>query len=390
MLFTLGLPLASNGCDDLKLAHSQGGVDPSSPGYDGGTDPTQPPADGGGTQGDATSPPLERPYYADVQAVLAAKRFAGPTTGAFARGHCTPSYFVWTNSDKSVHSWRATTKARIDYGFTDNGYHSYLFPSDFFFTVERPFVFLDVYRVDVPNTLASSIPYSENFVSASDGVILLDQKIDSVDLGGTKVRRWNASSMLTEDITGVLATHEPPSSFVNDTLVIPGAKDAPYPFYIVDVVKKTSRTVTYGNGNLVLQTEPSEGGLLVAYVAGSAGSALRLYKDNVDNAASRLELGQDIDALPPQFEDPPTTGQEHDFRPMIATWGKKILFASDYGIWSYDRASKVLAPVQLNAGKVPGPPAMMCVIRDAGLLVYRMNNDVDNQVWAVPLSATFP
>ncbi len=390
-LVVLVLTLASNGCDDLKIAHSKGnGEDPSSPLNDGGVDANSVATDGGGTKTDATSPPPQRPAYADVQAALEAKRFAGPMTGMSARDHCTPSYFVWVDADDSVHTWRGTTKARIDYGFTDNGFHSYLFPSDVFYTVERPFVFLDVYRMDAANVPVSSIPYSANFASVNDGVILLDQKIDGVDLGGTKVRRWNATSMLTEDITGVLATRESPSSFVHETLVIPGGKDAPFPFYLVDVVKKTTSVVTFNNGNLVLQTEQSERGLLVAYATGGGGGSLRLYEGNLDNAASRRELRQDIDALPPYFDDPPTTGQEHAFRPAIATWGKKVLFATSYGIWSYDLATKVLAPVQLNANKVSGTPNMMCVMRDAGLLVYRMNNDFDHQVWAVPLAAVFP
>jgi hypothetical protein len=378
--------LAANGCGDLKIADSQGGPDPSSPSADGGTDGTTT-ADGD-TKPDATSPPALRPYYADVQAALAAKRFAGPKTGATARGQCTPSYFVWVDDDKSVHSWRGTTKARIDYGFADNGSHAYLFPSDVFFTVDRPFVFVDVYRLDAANMLVASIPYSENFVSASDGVILLDQKIGGADVGGTKVRRWNAASMTTEDITGVLPTRESPSSFVGDTLVIPGGKTPPYPLYIVDVVKKTSTSVTYGDGTQISQTEPSGAGLLVAYTNGLP--SLRLYKGNSDSAASRVELAPDIDALPAYFEDPPPDGREHAFAPMIATWGKKILFASALGIWSYDPASKALAPVQLNAMKVPGLPQMMCVLRDAGLLLYKPHDDVDDQIWAVPLSAIFP
>jgi hypothetical protein len=126
---------------------------------------------------------------------------------------------------------------------------------------------------------------------------------------------------------------------------------------------------------------------MVVYVNGSAGSALRLYKGNADTAAARIEISDDIDGRPAYFEDPPTNGQEHDFRPPIATWGKKVLFATEYGIWSYDLASKVLAPVQLNAGKAPDVPKAFCVMRDAGLLVYRLSNDLDNQVWAVPLSA---
>ena len=114
-LVVLVLTLASNGCDDLKIARSKGnGDEPGSALNDGGVDANRPTTDGGETTTDATSPPAQRPSYADVQAALAAKRFAGPKTGTSARGHCTPSYFVWVNADGSVHSWRGTTKARID------------------------------------------------------------------------------------------------------------------------------------------------------------------------------------------------------------------------------------------------------------------------------------
>lgn len=383
--------LASSACDDLKIAHSGGGPgDPSSPGADGGTADDGGPLADGATKTDASTPPPDHPYYADVQAALEARRFAGPTTGVSAHGHCTPSYFVWVDQDKTVHSWRGTTKARIDYGFTDNGFHPYLFPSDSFFAVERPYVFVDIHRMDAANVLVTSLPYTENFAATNDGLLLLDQKAASVDLGGTKVRRWNATSGITEDITGVLTTRESPTGFDGTTLVIPGGKTAPYPLFLVDVVNKTSKTVTYNTGNLLFQTEPSTAGLLVAYVNGSAGAALRLYKGNADTAAARVELDQDIDARPPYVEDPPTNGQEHAFRPPIATWKSKVLFATEYGIWAYDLVTTALVPVQLNAGKAPGTPDMFCVMRDAGLLVYKDHGDLSNQIWAVPLSATFP
>ena len=391
-LVALGLPHASSGCYDLKIARSQPDtLDPSSPGNDGGTDASGTTGDGGAGDAvaDATSPPPLR-YYADVQAALEAKRFAGPTTGMSARGHCTPSTFVWVDSDDSIHSWRGPTKARIDYGFKDTSFVSFLFPSDAFYAVQRPFVFVDVYRMDVPNVLVTSLPYSESFVSASNGVLLLDQKSGGVDLGGTKVRRWNATTMLTEDITGVLATREEPTSFVSDTLVIPGGKTPPHSIHIVDVVKKTATSVLFDKATALAQTEPSADGLLVAYVDGSSGALLRLYKGNASAAAARVELGPDIDAQPAYFEDPPTNGLEHDFQPPIASWGKRVLFSSVYGIWSYDLVTKTIAPVQLSAGKVPGSPKIMCVMRDAGLLVYQTNADPTQQVWAVPLAALFP
>ena len=388
----LALAFGSNGCDDLKLARSQSSGGTLSAESDGGADgDASVPTMDGGTKADAPISPTLRPYYADVQAALATKRFAGPTTGPTARGHCTPSYFVWIDQDKAVHSWRGSTKAQLDYGFLDNGYHSYFFPSDTFFSVDRPFVNVDVYRMDVANTLVTSLPYTENFVTADNGVVLLDQKLDFVDLGGTKVRRWNAASMTTEDITGVLPTREKPSSFNNDTLVIPGGQNAPFLFHIVDVVKKTAKVVTYSDGKQFHQTEQSVDGLLVSYSSSStAGPALRLYKGNVDTAAARIELAADINGRPAHFEDPPTNGREHTLQPPFATWGKKVLFATEYGIWSYDLSSKVLVPVQLNAMKVPGGVKLLCVMRDAGLLIYQNGNDLTHQIWAVPLSATFP
>lgn len=386
------LALASYGCDDLKVAHSKGGPDDPSSATDGGDDGGIDPITGGegGTKADAHDPLATRPYYDDVQATLASKRFAGPTTGMSAHAECTPSYLVWEDFDKTLHSWRGTTKARLDYGFTGSTHHEDLFASDAFITIDRPFVFLDVYKTDAPNMLVASIPYSASYTNASNGVILLDQKIDDVDIGGTKVRRWNAGSMTTEDITGVLPTREPASSMSGDTLVIPGAKFPPYSLFIVDVAKKTSTSVTFSNGTSILQTEPTPDGLLVAYKNGAPGAALRLYKGNSDVSTARIEIAPDILAVPPYFEDPPTDGQEHAIQAPIAIWGKKLLFTTQYGIWSYDLATKALQPVQLNAGKAPGPPRFMCVMRSAGLLVYGDRDSLTNQVWAVPLAAVLP
>lgn len=261
-------------------------------------------------------------------------------------------------------------------------------PSDGFIAVDvlPAYAQLDVYRADLPNSLAGSIPYSFNFVTASDGVIRLDQKIDNVDIGGTKVRRWNAASGLTEDLTAVLPTREPPSSFVNDSLVIPGGFTVPYALWLVDVVKKTTSSVTFDGGIALQQTEQGAGGLVISYVRnGAAGAAMRVYKNNQDVASSRFELGDEVANRASYLADGPML--EHKFLTRVATWKQKVLYASAYGIWSYDLVAGSLVPVQLVAAKKTAVPDVMCVVRDADVLVYRMSGDTLGQVWAVPLNS---
>ena len=79
---------------------------------------------------------------------------------------------------------------------------------------------------------------------------------------------------------------------------------------------------------------------------------------------------------------------EHKFLGRVATWNQKVLYASAYGIWSYDMVSGVLVPVQLVAGKQTAVPDVLCVLRDENLLVYRMSSDTLGQLWAVPLAGT--
>jgi hypothetical protein len=44
----------------------------------------------------------------------------------------------------------------------------------------------------------------------------------------------------------------------------------------------------------------------------------------------------------------------------------------------------------LAAGKTVGVPDVMCVLKDAGLLVYRLPGDTVGQIWAVPLASVVP
>lgn len=380
--------LGAPACSDLRLADlpAEGGTTQPGAG-EGDGDGGPGPATGDGAAGtDAAGPqgPLD---YDDVQAALQAKRFPGPITAQGSKGYCTSKYFVWRDSDGTIHSWAGKTQARLDYVWKAGGNRPYFVPADGYIAVDvlPSYTQIDVYRTDAANTLVTSLPYAFNFVSANDGVIRLDQSIGGTDLGGTKVRRWNAAGNTTEDLTAVLPTREPPSSFVNDMLVIPGGITIPYPLYLVDVAKKTTGSVTFDGGIVLQQTEESASGdLVVSYVRnGSSGAALRVYKKNQNDPASRFELGDELDNRAGYFADAPKL--EHKFLTRIATWKQKVLYGSAYGIWSYDLVSGALAPVQLVSGKATAVPDVMCVLSDSGTLVYRMNGDTVGQVWAVSL-----
>ena len=303
-----------------------------------------------------------------------------------SKGYCTPRYFVWREADGTIHSWAGKTQTRLDYTWKAAGTRPYFVPADSFIAVDvlPGYAQIDIYRTDLANSLVTSIPYAFNFVTANNGVIRLDQSINNVDVGGTKVRRWNSAGNSTEDITAVLPTREPPSSFVNDTLVIPGGITIPYALWLVDVVKKTTTSVTFNGGIVLQQTEEAAGGLVVSYVRnGTSGAALRVYKKNLDDAASRFELGDELENRAGYLADAPNL--EHKFLTRVATWNQKIFYASAYGIWSYDLVSGALAPVMLVANRKTAVPDVMCVLRDENLLVYRMSGDTLGQIWAVPL-----
>lgn len=349
------------------------------------------PGDGGGPFGDGATDaaPMGPLLYDAVQAKLEAKRFPGPTTAQGSNGYCTSRYFVWKDSDGTLHSWAAQTQARIDYGFKAQT-RSYFVPADNFIAVDSPgFTGLDVYQTSAPLSAVTTLPYAFNFVSANGGVIRLDQRINNVDIGGTKVRRWNAATGMTEDISAVLTgVQQPPSSFVNDAVVIPASVTIPFALYIVDVAQKTTTSVTFDGAIGLQQTEQAAPGLVVAYSRSGGVSGLRLYKGDHDDASSRFEIGDDVANRGPYFQDGPA--DEHKFVARITTWGQKVLYSSALGVWSYDVPTGAIAPVALAAGKKVGVPDVMCVVRDAGLLMYRLPGDTLGQVWAVPLASVIP
>jgi hypothetical protein len=386
-----GVAMAA-GCGDLRIADLSTDAGAGVPGDEGGSDP-----DGGAggndgaVKGDAAADAPAGPrYYDDVQSKLDAKRFLGPTTAQGSKGVCTPKYFVWKESDGTVHSWAGKTQTRLDYAFKVQGTRPYFVPSDTLIGTDilPGYTGIAVYKTDAANVLVkASLPYSFNFVAANDGIIRLDQNVNGTPIDGTMVRRWDFSTDTTVDISTVLPTKEPPSSFVNDTVVIPGGVTIPYSLIMVDVAKKMVKSVTFDGAIALQQTEHFAGGLAVSYVRnGTSGAALRVYKGGLDDAASRFELGDELANISPYLADAPNM-LEHKFLTRVTTWNQKILYASAYGIWSYDLVTGALAPVQLVAGKKTAVPDVLCVLAAENLLVYRMSGDTLGQVWAVPLGS---
>ena len=376
-------------CAELREAPpTDGGATSSSGGASGSSSGA---ASSSGTSGGAGDAAVDAPkgpqYYDDVQKTLEAKRFPGPLTAQGSKGACTKKYFVWRENDGTLHSWAGKTQAKIDYTFKSEGLRPYFVPADALIGVDvmPGYTGIGVYDTTAAGSLIDTLPYAFNFVSANDGIIRLDQIVDSVDVGGTKVRRWVRTTKNIEDISAVIPTREPPSSFVNDMLVIPGSVTIPHPLYLVDVVKKTTTSVTFDGAVAMHQTERFTDGLVVGYARNGGGSALRVYKDLKNDAASRFELGDELANRANYFVDGPQL--EHNYFARVSTWNRKVLYASSYGIWAYDFVTSSFAPVQLAPNKTVGVPDVMCVLADEKLLVYRMSNDSTGQVWAVPLES---
>jgi hypothetical protein len=327
--------------------------------------------------------------YDHAARTLAAMRLPGPSTVPGSSARCTPKQLFWRDPDGSLHSWSPPSLLSTDYTFKSTRLS--FVPSDAFVVVDTvpSYATLDVYQSGVPSTLVDSIPYAFNYVASDDGVIRLDQRVDDVDLNGTKVRRWLASTKQTEDITGVLPTKQPPLAFASGQVVIPGDVTVPYPLHVVDVKGKTASTITFDAAITLRQALPSPSGLLVAYGLGGGLTGLRLHKGNKDDAASRVELGDQIAAIPGLFPDSPP--DEHRPLSRVATYGKDVVVLdSAFGVFAYDMAKGALVPLQLGADRKTLFVDVMCVLEDAAALVFRVSGDPAGQIWWLSLPALLP
>jgi hypothetical protein len=381
---------AASGCGELREAPIEDGGATTSPGPDDGEGGSPTAGSDAGTEGGAgDAGPQVWATYDEAQKALEAKRYPGPLTAQGSKGFCTANHFVWRDSDGTLHSWAAATQSRVDYTFENPVNRPFFAPSDAYILVDTPsFAELAVYETGKAKALVTTLPYAYAYAAGDGAVIRADQSVNNVSLGGTKVRRWTASSGITDDISQVLPTQQPPAAFANDELVIPGDVTVPHPLYIVNVAKKTTTSVVFDGGLTARQVLPSVEGLLVSYARSGGTSALRLYKGNQDTAAARYELGDELANRPPLYPDSPP--KEHHLSVNIAMHGRRLIYDSVYGIFAYDFATTSLAPVQLGAGKAPLLIDVMCVIRDRRVLVYRDIQDKLGQIWVVPLASVLP
>lgn len=336
---------------------------------------------------DSSAPPSTFGTYDDAQAKLAAFRKPGPVSTQGSTVTCSDNTLGIRDSDGTIHTWSATTSTLTNYTVKAPRMSTFT-PSDTLVPVDSPtYTELSVYRTGqaaLPKLAA--LPYAFNFIGAADGVIRLDQRIDNVALAGTKVRKWTESTGLTTDITDVLPTQQPPSSYGLGKVVIPGSTTIPYALYVVDVAAETVTSVTFDGSIGMRQSAPSRVGLLVSYARSGPTSALRLYRDYQNQ--NRVEVGDEIANLPQLF--PEVNNLEHKFQVRVAPYGKWVFYDSAYGVWAYELDRGTLVPVQLGANKKAMLVDTLCVVPAAKLLAYREIGDPIGQVWLVPTDKVLP
>ena len=327
---------------------------------------------GGGSSSGGT--PASR---AETQQALAAARIQGPLTAQGSMGQCTDHYFVWRDSDGTLHSWSGVTQETIDYGFKA-GQRAFFRGSDSYLGVDvADFQSIAVYETNQVAALAASIPYAFAWGATNDGILRLEHPSDTTRL----VRKWTPGGDVVA--SDVLTTQQPPIAFGADTLVIPASVTVPYPLYLVNANGGPTTSVVFDGSIGLTSALPTARGLFVSYARNGGGRALRWYRDNDD--AQRLELGDELATLPNVFSE--SSANEHAFLVHTAFAGTGTLFYdSPFGVWSYDVDTGALAAVQLDVDPQRSfVPDTLCVMPGAGLLVYRDIQDSTGRIWAIPL-----
>jgi hypothetical protein len=333
--------------------------------------------DGGGSSGST---------YGAAQAALAQRRFPGPTTTQGSTGTCTTSRFVWRESSGAFHSWTAATQTQIDYGFTGPT-QTLMVPSDAYVGVySSNYATVDVYDATTANSMVASLPYAFNFVATDSGIVRLDQRVNNMALSGTMVRLWVAAGNTTTQISSVLPTQQPPSSFGKSQVIIPGGVNVPYPLYITDVGTMMTTSVTFDGAIAIYNTLPTTSGLVVSYARSGPTPEIRLYQNDTDSM--RVEVGDELANIPPLFSDSPP--REHAFIAHIAASGTNLIYASAFGIFAFGLGDGSLRAVQLGPNKTTYVPDILCVIESPRTLIYRVQGDSVGQIWAVPLDGLLP
>jgi hypothetical protein len=111
-----------------------------------------------------------------------------------------------------------------------------------------------------------------------------------------------------------------------------------------------------------------------------AGRAVRLYENDQD--AARVEISDALATARTGLADAPDHVQT--FAAHVVAAGQRLIYASSYGIWSYDLVSHVLAPIYLAPdAQIARDPEIMCVVADENILAYRLTGDT--QLWLSPL-----
>lgn len=316
--------------------------------------------------------------YAAAQLALAELRQQGPLTSQGSRGQCTDNYFVWRDSDGTLHSWSGLDGSVLDYAFVA-GPRPYFRASDAYVAVDTsPTGSIQVYRTNAANELVTTLPLAYSWSATNDGIVQIETSSGTTQ----RIRKWTPGGA-NDYLTSTFTTQQPPAAFGHGQLVVPADVTVPYPLYLIDVSTGAIGSVVFDAALAFRFAEPSPRGLFVSYARNGGTTALRWYRDDQDG--TRLELGDEIDNLPPYFSDGPAN--EHQFLAHMAFAGERTLFYDGfYGVWAYDLDAGSIRPVQLGADQKTLVPDTLCVLPGPNLLVYRDAQDPTGRVWSVPIA----
>lgn len=318
--------------------------------------------------------------YSKRRAELEVLRQQGPVTPQNSTGHCTPSRFVWRESDGTVHSWSGIDQSTLDYAFkVSTPAYAFRASDHYLVTATASFDGLDVFRADTEYEKVTTLPYSAYYGASGDGVL----RIEWSDPETSRVSRWTENG--TSYVSSPFPSRQPHSSIDNGTMVVPAGVNAPYLLNLIFDDGTPSTSVLFAGAASLQASLPTPRGLLVWYARNGNNSALRLYRDNSDSDQNRYEIGDELANRDPYFNDIGPHG--HEFFNRIAFYGDSwVIYTSIFGIWAYHTETAELRPLQLGAQDRAYTVDVLCVMQEAGLLAYRDMTDAAGRIWVVPLA----